>query len=179
MTGQILAGESPDVASRYQLVIMFLIASSTGAATMFAVLLTLVLLFDKQVRRSELQEPGSDRPATDPPDAMREPDAHSQHRLRSERVVEDEFIVYQWFHKLGQRIQVWWRACSPGAANNKVGNIQESHLGPDAPSQPLLTSSGPVWGTATNGAADVREVDDGAPAVGGGVAHSPSPSEAS
>jgi len=114
-----------------------------------------------------------------PADTMRGPGAHSQHRLRSERVVEDEFIVYQWFHKLGQRFQVWWRACPPDAATSKVGNIQESDLGADAPSQPLLASSGPVWGAATNGVDEVREDDDGAPAERGGVAHSPSPSDAS
>jgi putative ABC transport system permease protein len=50
MTGQILAGEDPSVASRYQLVMMFLIASSTGVATVLAVLFSLLLLFDKQAR---------------------------------------------------------------------------------------------------------------------------------
>ena len=49
MTGQLLAGESPQVASRYQIVLMCLITASTGIATLSCVLITFFVLFDRQV----------------------------------------------------------------------------------------------------------------------------------
>lgn len=45
MTGQILAGQSPAQAVRYQIVIMFLIAASSALGTVSAVLLTFARLF--------------------------------------------------------------------------------------------------------------------------------------
>jgi putative ABC transport system permease protein len=45
MTGQILAGQSPSEAVRYQIVIMFLIAASSALGTVCAVLLTFRRLF--------------------------------------------------------------------------------------------------------------------------------------
>ena len=50
MTGQILAGQDPQLASRYQLVLMFLVVASTGMATVLAVIITLLAIFDKNVR---------------------------------------------------------------------------------------------------------------------------------
>lgn len=47
MTGQILAGQSPTEAVRYQIVIMFLIAASSALGTVCAVLLTFNRLFSK------------------------------------------------------------------------------------------------------------------------------------
>lgn len=45
MTGQVLAGQSPEQAIRYQIVIMFLISAASGLGTMCAVLLTFRRLF--------------------------------------------------------------------------------------------------------------------------------------
>lgn len=45
MTGQVLAGESPMSAVRYQIVVMFLIAASSALGTVCAVLLTFLRLF--------------------------------------------------------------------------------------------------------------------------------------
>lgn len=50
MTGQILGGTPPELAARYQVMIMFLIAGSTGIGTATAVLATLRLAFDDQHR---------------------------------------------------------------------------------------------------------------------------------
>ncbi|MGB5295758.1 MAG: ABC transporter permease, partial [Thermoanaerobaculia bacterium] len=48
MTGQLLAGVSPVQAVKYQIVIMFLIASATALGTVGAVLLSYLRLFSKQ-----------------------------------------------------------------------------------------------------------------------------------
>ena len=58
MTGQILAGTSPVEAVKYQIVIMFLIASATALGTLFAVLLGFRRLFnaDHQFRGGLLSE---------------------------------------------------------------------------------------------------------------------------
>ena len=58
MTGQVLAGESPVDAVRYQIVIMFLIAASSALGTVGAVLLTYRRLFSSSHRflRDRLQE---------------------------------------------------------------------------------------------------------------------------
>ena len=45
MTGQILAGQSPAEAVRYQIVIMFLIAAASALGTVGAVLMTFNRLF--------------------------------------------------------------------------------------------------------------------------------------
>ena len=45
MTGQLLAGTSPVEAVKYQIVIMFLIASATALGTVFVVLLSFRRLF--------------------------------------------------------------------------------------------------------------------------------------
>jgi putative ABC transport system permease protein len=50
MTGQVLAGESPEDAVRYQIVIMFLIAASSALGTVGAVLLTYRRLFSSSHR---------------------------------------------------------------------------------------------------------------------------------
>lgn len=50
MTGQMLAGESPNEAVRYQIVIMFLIAASSSLGTVAAVLLTYRRLFSADHR---------------------------------------------------------------------------------------------------------------------------------
>jgi putative ABC transport system permease protein len=50
MTGQILAGQPPTQAVRYQIVIMFLIAASSGLGTVGAVLLTWRRLFSREHR---------------------------------------------------------------------------------------------------------------------------------
>jgi putative ABC transport system permease protein len=50
MTGQILAGNDPALAVRYQLVIMFLIAATTSIGTLGVVLLAWRRLFDKDHR---------------------------------------------------------------------------------------------------------------------------------
>jgi putative ABC transport system permease protein len=47
MTGQVLAGQSPLQAVRYQIVIMFLIAAASGLGTVGAVLLAFRHLFSK------------------------------------------------------------------------------------------------------------------------------------
>lgn len=46
MTGQVLAGQSPDQAIRYQIVIMFLISAASGLGTACAVLLAYRRMFD-------------------------------------------------------------------------------------------------------------------------------------
>ena len=58
MTGQVLAGESPVDAVRYQIVIMFLIAASSALGTVGAVLLTYRRLFSVSHRflRERLEE---------------------------------------------------------------------------------------------------------------------------
>jgi len=58
MTGQVLAGESPQDAVRYQIVIMFLIAASSALGTVGAVLLTYRRLFcaDHRFLRYRLEE---------------------------------------------------------------------------------------------------------------------------
>lgn len=54
MTGQILGGTDPSEAARYQILIMFLIASATAMGTALSVLLSLRALFDEDHRlRSE------------------------------------------------------------------------------------------------------------------------------
>ncbi|MDB5982842.1 MAG: transporter permease [Pseudomonas sp.] len=50
MTGQVLAGQSPIQAVRYQIIIMFLIAAASGLGTVFAVLLTYRRLFSADHR---------------------------------------------------------------------------------------------------------------------------------
>lgn len=50
MTGQVLAGESPLQAVRYQIIIMFLIAAASGLGTVVAVLLTYRRVFSAQHR---------------------------------------------------------------------------------------------------------------------------------
>ncbi len=63
MTGQVLAGQSPLQAVRYQIVIMFLIAASSALGTVGAVLLTYRRLFSPEHRflASRLIERGSGR----------------------------------------------------------------------------------------------------------------------
>jgi putative ABC transport system permease protein len=58
MTGQLLAGTSPVEAVKYQIVIMFLIASGTALGTVLVVLLSFRRLFndDHQFVRSDLAE---------------------------------------------------------------------------------------------------------------------------
>ncbi len=50
MTGQILGGTAPDLAARYQILVMFLIASATVLGTVGVVFLTVRALFDEQGR---------------------------------------------------------------------------------------------------------------------------------
>ena len=50
MTGQILGGESPDAASRYQIFILFLIAGAVALGTLAAVLGCTRLVFDQRGR---------------------------------------------------------------------------------------------------------------------------------
>ena len=50
MTGQVLAGQTPEQAIRYQIVIMFLISAASGLGTMCAVLLTYRRLFSADHR---------------------------------------------------------------------------------------------------------------------------------
>lgn len=50
MTGQVLAGVSPEQAIRYQIVIMFLISAASGLGTVLAVLLAYRRLFDREHR---------------------------------------------------------------------------------------------------------------------------------
>jgi putative ABC transport system permease protein len=58
MTGQILAGASPIDAVRYQIVIIFMIASGTALGTIGVVLLTFQALFsqDHQLRLERLNK---------------------------------------------------------------------------------------------------------------------------
>jgi putative ABC transport system permease protein len=54
MTGQLLGGTPPDMAARYQILIIFLIAAATALGAAVAILLSLRALFDDQHRlRSE------------------------------------------------------------------------------------------------------------------------------
>ncbi|MBD4578150.1 ABC transporter permease, partial [Xanthomonas citri pv. citri] len=48
MTGQVLAGQSPLEAVRYQIVIMFLLAAASGLGTVAAVLLAYRRLFSRE-----------------------------------------------------------------------------------------------------------------------------------
>jgi putative ABC transport system permease protein len=50
MTGQILAGNPPEVAVKYQILIMFLIAAGTGFGTLSAVWMGSRRLFDQRHR---------------------------------------------------------------------------------------------------------------------------------
>jgi putative ABC transport system permease protein len=50
MTGQMLAGTSPSLAARYQIMIMFLVASATALGAGLSVLLTVFGCFDDQLR---------------------------------------------------------------------------------------------------------------------------------
>jgi putative ABC transport system permease protein len=50
MTGQVLAGQSPDKAIRYQIVIMFLISAASGLGTVSAVLMAYKRLFSPEHR---------------------------------------------------------------------------------------------------------------------------------
>jgi len=50
MTGQVLAGQDPSQAVRYQIVIMFLIAAASALGTVLAVLLTYRRLFSPEHR---------------------------------------------------------------------------------------------------------------------------------
>ena len=63
MTGQVLAGQSPLQAVRYQIVIMFLIAASSALGTVLAVLLTYQRLFsaDHRFLASRLMERAATR----------------------------------------------------------------------------------------------------------------------
>ncbi|MBD3756098.1 MAG: iron export ABC transporter permease subunit FetB [Gammaproteobacteria bacterium] len=58
MTGQILAGADPAEAVKYQIMVMFLIATSTGLGTLIAVYLASKRLFDERerLRLEELQK---------------------------------------------------------------------------------------------------------------------------
>jgi len=50
MTGQILAGNNPALASRYQIVILFMISSTTALGMMIAVGLAYRSMFDDEAR---------------------------------------------------------------------------------------------------------------------------------
>ncbi|MEE8408821.1 MAG: iron export ABC transporter permease subunit FetB [Myxococcota bacterium] len=50
MTGQLLGGTSPELAARYQILIMFLIAAATATGAALAILLTVRAIFDDQHR---------------------------------------------------------------------------------------------------------------------------------
>ena len=50
MTGQILGGTPPELAARYQIMIMFLLGSATALASTIAVLISVRALFDRQHR---------------------------------------------------------------------------------------------------------------------------------
>ena len=50
MTGQILAGASPEKAVRYQIVIMFVLATSSALGSLVVTLLAFRTLFDTQQR---------------------------------------------------------------------------------------------------------------------------------
>ena len=50
MTGQILGGTPPDLAARYQILIMFVIASATAIGVTGGVLLSVRALFDSEAR---------------------------------------------------------------------------------------------------------------------------------
>lgn len=50
MTGQILGGTDPSLAARYQILVMFLIATATGVGTAIAVGIALLALFDADHR---------------------------------------------------------------------------------------------------------------------------------
>jgi putative ABC transport system permease protein len=50
MTGQILGGTAPDLAARYQILILFLIAAATALGTGLAVLLSVAAMFDPSHR---------------------------------------------------------------------------------------------------------------------------------
>ena len=50
MTGQILSGTAPVEAVKYQILIMFLIASGTGLGTLIAIIIGSRRLFDKRQR---------------------------------------------------------------------------------------------------------------------------------
>jgi putative ABC transport system permease protein len=50
MTGQLLGGASPEVAARYQIMVMFLIAAATALGVTLSVLLCIVRLFDAEHR---------------------------------------------------------------------------------------------------------------------------------
>jgi len=50
MTGQVLAGQAPDQAIRYQIVIMFLISSASALGTVSVVLLVFKRLFSAEHR---------------------------------------------------------------------------------------------------------------------------------
>jgi putative ABC transport system permease protein len=62
MTGQILGGAPPEVAVRYQIVIMFVIAASTSLGCLISVQLAFRRLFDAQHRlRAERLAPAEQR----------------------------------------------------------------------------------------------------------------------
>jgi putative ABC transport system permease protein len=50
MTGQVLAGQAPEAAIRYQIVIMFLISAASGLGTVSVVLLVYKRLFSAEHR---------------------------------------------------------------------------------------------------------------------------------
>ena len=50
MTGQILSGTAPVEAVKYQILIMFLIASGTGLGTLLAIIIGSKRLFDERHR---------------------------------------------------------------------------------------------------------------------------------
>ena len=60
MTGQILGGTPPDIAARYQILIMFLIAAATAAGAAGAILWSTRTLFDEdhRLRRDRLTDRG-------------------------------------------------------------------------------------------------------------------------
>lgn len=60
MTGQLLGGTEPDLAARYQILIMFLIAAATATSAALVVLVSLYMLFDDahRLRGERIQRRG-------------------------------------------------------------------------------------------------------------------------
>jgi putative ABC transport system permease protein len=50
MTGQILGGTSPEIAARYQIIILFMIAATVAGGTVAASVITVRRLFDDEHR---------------------------------------------------------------------------------------------------------------------------------
>lgn len=137
MTGQILGGSDPSVAARYQIIIMFLIGSCTGLATVATVYVALITLCDEchRLRTEKLHVKDS---------AARGAIAWATTEVRSVwRGVKRRWqhLVSRMKVSLSNRREVrrYYRVANNGGNSGRATEAAEAGEAPGSPLQPLLS----------------------------------------